>query len=124
MIQDGVNTIFVLDDKNSVLKILHSEQNSRTVLKYSFQAFQNSVPEQVNGICPLSFQKKFQHLSPIKLVSAKSFDLDWSRIKLFGKELTLYHTITTFKDPVAFQILGLKFYKNTKKIILILPFHS
>ena len=45
MIQDFVNITFILDDKNSVPKILHSEQNSRTVLKYSFQPLQSSVPE-------------------------------------------------------------------------------
>ena len=35
----------VFQCERTVPKILHSEQNGRTVLKYSFQAFQNSVKE-------------------------------------------------------------------------------
>ena len=48
----------------------------------------------------------FSFLAIFFLSSAIAFNLDKSKILLFGKELTLYQTIPTFKDP------GKKLFKN------------
>ena len=46
-----------------------------------------------------SSEIKFQFLDRINFAICKYFQFGLSTISLFGKELTLYHTIPTFNDP-------------------------
>ena len=56
-----------------------------------FLPFPNSVFYPLKNFLPCS--------SNSKLLSANSFRLEESKNLLFGKRLTLHHTITTFNDP-------------------------